>query len=101
QLSRRGPLGAETGQQSALAQGSVRLAGEVRTAGRTLGITRSSGRGAASPARLNGVQGISPGKQFHNSFLLLKLLSERAWLPPEHRDACRKLGTSGLSRPAF
>jgi hypothetical protein len=45
--------------------------------------------------RLNGVQGISPGEQFHNPFLPLKLRPERAWPLPEDRDARRKLGLSG------
>ena len=36
QLPRRGPLGAEAGQQRVLAPGGVRLVEEVRAAGRTL-----------------------------------------------------------------
>jgi hypothetical protein len=50
---------------------------------------------------LNGVQSISPGKQFHSSILPLKLRSERAGPLPEDRDTGRNPDCSGPSGTAL
>ena len=77
-------------------------------AGATSGSTERRARrihlmrqGVGTRRLLTGVQSISPGKQFHNSIVPLKLRSERAGPSPEDRDTGRKPDSSGPSRTAL
>ncbi len=59
QLPRRGPLGAEAEEQRVLAQGSVRLAREVRPAGREVTLAGRNSRGTHPRRRLPAARGAS------------------------------------------
>ena len=77
-------------------------------AGATSGATGRRARrihlmrqGVGTRRLLNGVQGISPGTQCHNSILPLKLRSERAGPLPEDRATGRNPDCSGPSGTAL